>query len=179
MAKKMVENLKINAYSYVLFFAVAEILRFFRYLGLFEFLDNSYTIFTMQISGFVFMYKTLKSFSFLKNNLIRNLKILIFLYIAFSIIAAMVFISEQPNIWLCVIVIILPFLGFFVFYKIYDEISKISSVLDFKYFSVFYAIISLTAIFMDKNYILFITLKAILFLYLIFAWNKFFKTISV
>lgn len=110
MAKKMVENLKINAYSYVLFFAAAEILRFFRYLGLFEFLDNSYTIFTMQISGFVFMYKTLKSFSFLKNNLIRNLKILIFLYIAFSIIAAMmVFISEQPNIWLCVIVIILPF----------------------------------------------------------------------
>lgn len=130
----------------------------------------------MQISGFVFIYKTLESFSFLKNNLIRNLKILIFLYIAFSIIAAMVFISEQPNIWLCVIVIILPFLGFFVFYKIYDEISKISSVLDFKYFSIFYAIISLTAIFMDKNYILFITLKAILFLYLIFAWNKFFKT---
>lgn len=78
MAKKMVENLKINAYSYVLFFATAEILRFFRYLDLFEFLDNSYTILTMQISGFVFMYKTLKSFSFLKNNLIRNLKILIF-----------------------------------------------------------------------------------------------------
>ncbi|VYT07159.1 Uncharacterised protein [Campylobacter ureolyticus] len=83
MAKKMVENLKINAYSYVLFFAAAEILRFFRYIGLFEFLDNSYTILTMQISGFVFIYKTLESFSFLKNNLIRNLKILIFLYIAF------------------------------------------------------------------------------------------------
>lgn len=120
----MVENLKINAYSYVLFFAVAEILRFFRYLGLFEFLDNSYTIFTMQISGFIFMYKTLKSFSFLKNNLIRNLKILIFLYIAFSIIAAMVFISEQPNIWLCVIVIILPFLGFLFFIKFMMKFQK-------------------------------------------------------
>ncbi len=124
MAKKMVENLKINAYSYVLFFAAAEILRFFRYLGLFEFLDNSYTILTMQISGFVFMYKTLKSFSFLKNNLIRNLKILIFLYIAFSIIAAMVFISEQPNIWLCVIVIILPFWVFLFFIKFMMKFQK-------------------------------------------------------
>ncbi len=164
------KGLKKNVVFYLLFMFLYQISYLdFKY-GIYQFC----TSFLFMILSLIFLYKSLK---FFKNAELVKYFYYYAIFSIFYLVSGVVILSFEIFHTFALFLIFVLLFAYLFLYKIYSNLSKISGILHFKIWAIFYIFIPIPFLFLSIFFIFLIFIpRTILVLYLIFAWSKLFKT---